>query len=326
MIKIAIIDDYTSDASTLAEWARLPDNYRVDFFQEHITDLEELIAMLIEYEILVVMRERTIISSELIAALPNLKMIITSGMYNAAIDFSAAEENKVLICGTESSGVSTTEQTWALILSLTHNIVSEHNHMMNGLWQQSLATELNQKNLGIIGLGRIGLEVAKIGMAFGMNVFAWSQNLTKDYAEQNGINFIKSKEEICEISDILSLHVRLSERTINLITKQELSIMQDHAFIINTSRGPIINEIDLIEALKNQVIAGAGLDVYDSEPLPKNHSLRKLNNVVLSPHLGYGTKELMTKFFNQILENIEAYIMNKPIRVITEPPDRSTYS
>ena len=147
MIKIAIIDDYTSDASTLAEWARLPDNYRVDFFQEHITDLEELIAMLIEYEILVVMRERTIISSELIAALPNLKMIITSGMYNAAIDFSAAEENKVLICGTESSGVSTTEQTWALILSLTHNIVSEHNHMMNGLWQQSLATELNQKNM-----------------------------------------------------------------------------------------------------------------------------------------------------------------------------------
>ena len=316
MIKVAVIDDYTSDAVKLANWTRLADKIKVDFFHDHINDFQALSERLAKYEILVVMRERTQISSELIQSLPNLKMIVTSGMYNAAINFEFARKKSIIVSGTESSGVSTTEQTWALILALSHNIVVEHNNMSLGHWQKGLATELYNKNLGLIGLGRIGLAVGKIGLAFGMNVYAWSQNLQKDYAESEGINFIETKDEICQISDILSLHVRLSDRTENLIGSKEFSLMKEDAIIINTSRGPIINESDLIYSLKKGTIAGAGLDVYNHEPLPQEHELRKLNNVVLSPHLGYGTKELMSKFFQQILENIEAYINDSPIRII----------
>ena len=316
MIRVAVIDDYTSDAVKLTNWEQLKDKISVDFFQDHVFDTQVIIDRLKNYEILVVMRERTQITNKIIEALPNLKMIVTSGMYNAAIDFEAAQKHNIIISGTESSGISTTEQTWALILALTHNVVSEHNNMSLGNWQKSLATELNNKNLGLIGLGRIGLAVGKIGLAFGMNVFAWSQNLKKDDAQVHGINFIETKEEICKMSDILSLHVKLSARTKNLIEAKELSYMKEDAFLINTSRGPIINEEDLIYALINNKIAGAGLDVYNHEPLPSTHALRKLHNVVLSPHIGYGTKELMGKFFHQILENIEAYINDSPIRVI----------
>ena len=316
MIRVAVIDDYTADAVKLADWDRLRNHISVDFFQDHLTDMQMMIDRLQNYEIIVVMRERSLIQSQLIESLPNLKMIVTSGMYNAAIDFESARKHNIIIAGTESSGISTTEQTWALILALTHNVVSEHNNMSLGNWQKGLATELNNKNLGLIGLGRIGLAVGKIGLAFGMNVFAWSQNLKKEDAQAHGINFIETKEEICEMSDILSLHVRLSARTENLIGGREFSYMKEDAFLINTSRGHIINEEDLIDALRNNKIAGAGLDVYNHEPLPSGHALRKLDNVVLSPHIGYGTKELMGKFFHQILENIEAYINDSPIRVI----------
>ena len=316
MIKVAVIDDYTGDAINLANWNRLSDEISVDFFQDHLTNLEKLSNRLSGYEVLVVMRERTQISRELIKSLPNLKMIVTSGMYNAAVDFSAAKECNVMITGTNSSGISTTEQTWALILALSHNVVLEHNNMLTGQWQKSLATELHGKHLGIIGLGRIGLEVGKIGLAFGMHVYAWSQNLNKEYTEKQGIHFLQTKEQICEISDILSLHVRLSERTKNLIGVNEFEIMKKDAFLINTARGPIINENALIIALQKNKIAGAGLDVYEHEPLPEDHDLLKLNNVVLSPHIGYGTKELMGKFFEQIVENIEAYLNNKPIRIV----------
>ena len=316
MIKVAVIDDYTGDAMKLANWSRLFDSIAVDFFQDHVTNVEKLSNRLAGYEVLVVMRERTQISRELIQLLPNLKMIVTSGMYNAAIDFPAAKEFNIIITGTNSSGVSTTEQTWALILALSHNVVSEHNNMFAGKWQKSLATELHGKNLGLIGLGRIGLEVGKIGLAFGMHVYAWSHNLNKEYTEKYGIHFLQTKEQICEISDILSLHVRLSERTKNLIDVNEFEIMKKDAFLINTARGPIINENALIIALKNNEISGAGLDVYEHEPLLEDHDLLKLNNVVLSPHIGYGTKELMGKFFEQIVENIEAYLNNKPIRIV----------
>jgi D-3-phosphoglycerate dehydrogenase len=316
MIKVAVIDDYTGDAMNLANWDRLSDRIVVDFFQDHVTDLEKLIDRLVGYELLVVMRERTQISGELIESLPNLKMIITSGMYNAAIDFSAAKKCNVIVTGTDSSGISTTEQTWALILALSHNVVSEHNNMLANKWQKSLAMGLHGKNLGLIGLGRIGLEVGKIGLAFGMHVYAWSQNLNKEYTEKQGIHFLQTKEQICEISDILSLHVRLSERTKHLIDVNEFEIMKNDAFLINTARGPIINENELIIALQKNKIAGAGLDVYEYEPLPEDHSLLKLNNVVLSPHIGYGTKELMGKFFEQIVENIEAYLNEKPIRIV----------
>ncbi|MDG1990723.1 MAG: D-2-hydroxyacid dehydrogenase family protein [Dehalococcoidia bacterium] len=316
MLKIAVIDDYTGDAINLANWNRLSNKISVDFFQDHITSLEKLSNRLSRYEVLVIMRERTQISRELIKSLPNLRMIVTSGMYNAAIDFSAAKECNIIVTGTNSSGISTTEQTWALILALSHNVVLEHNNMIAGRWQKSLATELHGKNLGLIGLGRIGLEVGKIGLAFGMEVYAWSQNLNKEFAEEHGINFLQTKEQICEISDILSLHVRLSERTKHLIDAKEFEIMKKDAFLINTARGPIINENELIIALQNNKIAGAGLDVYEYEPLPTNHNFLKLNNIVLSPHIGYGTKELMSKFFEQIVENIEAYLNDKPIRIV----------
>ena len=261
------------------------------------------------------MRERTPITKNIINNLKNLKIIITSGMINRSIDQAAAKERKILICGTESNPNPTAELTWALILGLARNLREETENMYQGYWQTSIGLELKGKTIGIIGLGKIGKQVAKIALAFGMNVIAWSENLKLSTATENNVLAV-TKEELLQKSDIITIHTVLSSRTRNLITKKEFSMMQSHTLLINTSRGPIVNELDLIEALEKNTIHGAGLDVYDIEPLPENHKLRFLPNALLLPHLGYVTKENYQLFYEQMFQNLEAFLQNKPIRII----------
>jgi D-3-phosphoglycerate dehydrogenase len=261
------------------------------------------------------MRERTAVTKKIILNLKNLKLIITSGMRNKSIDLLSAKENNILVCGTESNSNSTAELTWALILGLARNIREEAENMYQGYWQSTLGCDLKGKTLGIIGLGKIGSQVAKIGIAFGMNVIAWSENLKLSVAKDNQVLAV-TKEEILEKSDFVTVHSVLSDRTRNLITKKDIELMKDTAFLINTSRGPIVNEFDLVEALEKNIIAGAGLDVYSIEPLPENHKLRFLPNALLLPHLGYVTRENYQIFYSQMFDNLQAFKDGKPIRVI----------
>jgi len=261
------------------------------------------------------MRERTPITKNIIKNLKKLKLIITSGMKNKSIDLLSAKENNILVCGTDSNSNSTAELTWALILGLARNIREEAENMYQGYWQTTLGHDLKGKTLGIVGLGKIGSQVAKIGIAFGMNVIAWSENLKISVANDNQVLAV-TKEELLEKSDFVTIHTVLSERTKNLITKNDLDLMKDTAFLINTSRGPIVNEFDLVEALEKNIIAGAGLDVYDIEPLPENHKLRFLPNALLLPHLGYVTKDNYEIFYFQMFENLKAFKDGKPTRVI----------
>ena len=262
------------------------------------------------------MRERTPITKDLIENLPNLKYIMTSGMRNNAIDLEAAKKKNILVCGTEINPNPAAEITWALILGLYRNMKQEIDNMFQGYWQSTIGFELKGKMLGLIGLGKIGSQVAKVAKAFGMEVCAWSENLNLSHANEMGV-LPMSKEDLLKNSDIISIHLVLGERYKNLITKKEFGIMKKTAFIINTSRGPIINENDLIEALKDEKIAGAGLDVYDKEPLPQDHKLRFLSNALLLPHIGYVTAENYSKFYLQMIDNLESCIKNKPIRLIS---------
>ena len=262
------------------------------------------------------MRERTPITKELINALPKLKYVMTSGMRNNAIDLETTKKKNIIVCGTEINSNPAAELTWALILGLYRNMKQEIDNMFQGYWQTTISLELKGKMLGLIGLGKIGTQVAKVGKAFGMQVCAWSENLNLSHANEMGV-LPMSKEDLLKNSDIISIHLVLGERYKNLITKKEFGIMKKTAFIINTSRGPIINENDLIEALKDEKIAGAGLDVYDREPLPQDHKLRFLSNALLLPHIGYVTAENYSKFYLQMIDNLESCIKNKPIRLIS---------
>ena len=261
------------------------------------------------------MRERTPITKSLISSLPNLKYIMTSGMRNKAIDVEFAKSRKIIVCGTEINSNPAAELTWTLILGLARNTKQETDNMFQGYWQTTLGLELKGKMLGLIGLGKVGSQVAKIGKAFGMQVASWSENLNLTNANELGV-LPMSKEDLIKNSDIISIHVVLGERYKNLIKKKEFEMMKKSAFLINTSRGPIINEKDLIEALDEEKIAGVGLDVYDKEPLPQDHKLRFLPNALLLPHLGYVTAENYSIFYSQMIENLEAYTSGKPIRLI----------
>ena len=255
------------------------------------------------------------VSKRLIHQLTGLKFIITSGMRNKAIDLEAAKQRKIIVCGTEINSNPTAELTWTLILGLTRNLKEEIDNMYQGYWQTTVGFELKGKILGLIGLGKIGSQVAKIGKAFGMQVVAWSENLNLSQAKELGVLPI-TKEDLIKTSDFISIHVVLSERYKNLIKKKDFLMMKKSVFLINTSRGPIVNEKDLVEALKLNQIAGAGLDVYDHEPLPSNHKLRFLPNALLLPHLGYVTAENYSIFYSQMLEDLEACVKGKPIRII----------
>ena len=315
MLNVAVLDDYQNVFSQIININNYTSKYDFKVFNEPFNNELEAIEALKNFEVLFIMRERTKITKTLISNLPKLKFIMTSGMRNKAIDFDAIKEKKIIVCGTEINSNPAAEITWTLILGLLRNVKQEIDNMFQGYWQTTIGYELKGKRLGVIGLGKIGTQVAKIGQAFGMEVSAWSENL--NLSEANKLNVLPmSKEDLIKTSDILSIHVVLGDRYKNLITNKELKLMKKTSFIINTSRGEIINEKDLIYALENDEIAGAGLDVYNQEPLAQDHKLRFLPNAFLLPHLGYVTVENYSKFYSQMIENLNSCVNNKPIRQI----------
>ena len=316
MIKVAVLDDYQNAFQQIVEIEKYKDKFDFKVFNEPFVDEKEAAVELEDFEALFIMRERTPITDNLIESLPKLKYIMTSGMRNNAINLDVAKKKNIIVCGTEINSNPAAEITWALILGLYRNMKQEIDNMFQGYWQTTIGFELKGKMLGLIGLGKIGSQVAKVGKAFGMEVCAWSENLNLSHANELGV-LPMSKEDLLKNSDIISIHLVLGERYKNLISKKELGMMKKTAFIINTSRGPIINEKDLVEALKDEKIAGAGLDVYDKEPLPQDHKLRFLPNALLLPHIGYVTAENYSKFYLQMIENLEGCLKNKPLRLIS---------
>jgi phosphoglycerate dehydrogenase-like enzyme len=316
MIKVAILDDYQNAFEQVIETENYKDKYDFKIFNEPFVSEAETSVALEEFDALLIMRERTPITKSLINSLPNLKYLMTSGMRNNAIDLETAKSKNIVVCGTEINSNPTAELTWTLILSLARNVKQEIDNMFQGYWQTSIGLELKGKMLGLIGLGKIGTQMAKIAQAFGMQVSAWSENLDLTHANKIGV-LPMSKEDLISNSDIISIHVVLGDRYKNLITKKEFKLMKKTAFLINTSRGTIINELDLIKALEDETIAGAGLDVYDKEPLPQDHKLRFLPNAMLLPHLGYVTVENYALFYTQMVENLESCLAGKPLRTIT---------
>ena len=315
MLKVAILDDYQNVSQQFVDIEKLSGKYEIKIFSEPFEDEADAIDKLADFEALLVMRERTPITKNLIENLTKLKFIITSGLRNKSIDLDAANKRKIIVCGTDSNLNPTPELTWALILGLARNFKEEIDNMYQGYWQTTIGVELKGKILGLIGLGKVGSQVAKIGKAFGMQVIAWSENLNLDTCKE--LNVLPcSKEDLIKDSDFLSIHVQGGERYENCITLKEMEKMKKTAFLVNTSRGPIINEDDLIIALSTNEIAGAGLDVYDKEPLPENNKLRFLPNALLTPHIGYVTAENYNIYYSQMIESLEACVDGKPIRVI----------
>ena len=316
MIKVAVIDDYQNAFKQIVDIEKYQDKFDFKVFNEPFVDEKEAAVELEDSEALFIMRERTPITKTLIENLPKLKYIMTSGMRNKAIDLETAKNKNIIVCGTEINSNPAAEVTWALILGLFRNMKQEIDNMFQGYWQTTIGFELKGKMLGLIGLGKIGTQVAKVAKAFGMEVCAWSENLNLSHANELGV-LPMSKEDLLKSSDIISIHLVLGERYKNLITKKEIEMMKKTTFIINTSRGPIINENDLVEALKNERIAGVGLDVFDKEPLPQDHKLRFLPNALLLPHIGYVTVENYSKFYLQMIENLESCLNKKPLRLIS---------
>ena len=315
MLKVAILDDYQNVSEQFIDIEKLSGKYEIKIFSEPFVDEADALEQLADFEALLIMRERTPMTKNLIDNLNKLKFIITSGSRNKAIDLEAAKKRKIIVSGTEINIHPTPELTWALILGLARNLKEEIDNMYQGYWQTTVGVELKGKILGLIGLGRVGSQVAKIGKAFGMQVMAWSENLNLDKCKELDV-LPCSKDDLIKNSDFLSIHVQGGERYKDCITLKELDKMKKTAFLINTSRGPIVNEDDLIIALSTNEIAGAGLDVFDKEPLPENNKLRFLPNALLTPHIGYVTAENYSIFYNQMIEALEACVNGKPIRVI----------
>ena len=315
MLKVAILDDYQKVSEQFINIEKLSGKYEIKIFSEPFVDEADALEQLSDFEALLVMRERTPITKNLIENLTKLKFIITSGLRNKSIDLDTAKKRKIIVSGTESNLNPTPELTWALILGLARNLKEEIDNMYQGYWQTTIGVELKGKILGLIGLGKVGSQVAKIGKAFGMEVMAWSENLNLDKCKELEV-LPCSKEDLIKNSDFLSIHVQGGERYKNCITLKELDKMKKSAYLINTSRGPIINEDDLIIALSTNEIAGAGLDVYEKEPLPENNKLRFLPNVLLTPHIGYVTAENYNIYYTQMIESLEACVEGKPIRII----------
>ncbi len=316
MIKIAVLDDYQNIFEQIINTNNYKEKFEFTIFNEHFESEESTIIALQDFTSIFIMRERTPITKNLISNLPKLKYIMTSGMRNKSIDLVTAKNKNIIVCGTEINPNPAAELTWTLILGLLRNIKQETDNMFQGYWQNTIGLELKGKMLGLIGLGKIGTQVAKVAKAFGMEVSAWSENLNLTHANEIGV-LPMSKEDLLQNSDIISIHVVLGEKYKNLITKQEFKTMKRSAFLINTSRGEIINEKDLLDALDKEIIAGVGLDVYDIEPLPQDHKLRFLPNAFLLPHLGYVTAENYTLFYTQMVENLESCLKESPLRIIS---------
>jgi phosphoglycerate dehydrogenase-like enzyme len=315
--RIALLDDYQNIALRMADWSRLAD-CEVVALSRHIEDPDELARVLADFDIVMALRERTPLRAGLLARLPRLKLIVTAGKRNASIDMAAAHAQGIVVCGTSGLTYPTAELAIGLMLSLARDIPNQQQSLREGRWQTRVGVGLNGKTLGVLGLGTLGSRVARIGRALEMDVIAWSQNLTAERAAEHGARRVE-KDELFARSDFLSIHLVLSERTRGLVGARELASMKRTAYLVNTSRGPIVDEAALLSALRGNKIAGAGVDVYDVEPLPLDHPLRKLDRAVITPHLGYVTAEGYRRFYTQMAEDIRAWLDGKPIRVIPAP-------
>jgi phosphoglycerate dehydrogenase-like enzyme len=305
--KIAVLDDYQGVALKMADWSGLANRAQVDVYNDHLADPDAVVQRLLPYDIVCVMRERTPLQSGVLDRLPNLKLIASTGPRNASIDLEAAAAHGIKVVHTGYFGSPTVELTWALILGSARHLTAEAAAVRSGEWQHSVGDDLSGQTLGILGLGNLGSKVAQVASAFGMKVIAWSQNLTADRADAAGAALV-TKEELLRQADFVSIHLVLSERTRGLIGTRELSLMKPTARLINTSRGPIVVEADLIQALKSGQIAGAALDVYDTEPLPADHPYRKLANLLATPHIGYVSRRLYERFYRDTVSNILAWL------------------
>lgn len=319
-VQIAVIDDWQDVARDVVDWSVLDSIGQVTFIHEYPAERDTLAARLHRFEVICVMRERTPFDEGLLRRLPNLKLLLTGGMRNAALDLKTAAELGIQVCGTESYKHAAPELTWALIMTLTRNLVQEANALRAGLWQQGLGGDLHGKTLAILGLGSIGTRVAQFGQVFGMRVIAWSQNLTAERAAEVGVAYV-SKQELFEQADILSVHLVLSERSRGLVDAQALGWMKPQALLVNTARGPIVDEAALIDALRDKRLAGAALDVFAEEPLPSDHPFRSLENVLATPHVGYVTRNNYQKFYSLMIEDLQAWAAGKPIRLLTPTGD-----
>ena len=288
-MRVAVLDDYQKVASKFADWSSLGSDVSVEFFHDHLTDEKALAQRLAPFDVLAIMRERTLLGRERLGRLPNLRLIVTTGMRNASVDVRACAERGITVCGTNSGG-GTSELAWGLILGLARHLPLEDRSVREGRWQTTLGRELRGLTLGLLGLGRLGEAVARVGQAFGMQTIAWSQNLTAERAAACGVERVE-KRDLFSRSDVLSIHLVLSDRTRGLVGATELALMKPTAYVINTSRGPIVDNAALIEALRGGKIAGAGIDVYEQEPLPSGDPILSAPNTLLSPHLGYVTEE-----------------------------------
>ena len=316
-LNCVVLDDYQDAALRSADWSGLADRVAVRVLREHIADREALVEALAQAEIVVAMRERTAFDAQLLRRLPKLRLLVTTGMRNASIDLAAARAAEVTVCGTAGSSGSTGELTFALILGLARQLTVENRSLREaGPWQSTLGRDLNGSTLGVIGLGRIGGQVARIGAAFGMDVLAWSQNLTEERAAEAGVQLAASKQELLATSDFVTLHLVLSDRSRGLLGEAELRAMRPDAYLVNTSRAPLVDQAALLRALTEGWIAGAGLDVFETEPLPADDPLRTLPNVLATPHLGYVSERNYRTFYGEVVADIAAFLDGSPVRVL----------
>ena len=314
-MKVAVLDDYQGVAAGLADWSQLPDGTQVQFFRDHLADEDRLADRLKDFQIVMGMRERTSFPRSLLTRLPELRLLVTTGARNASFDVEAATDLGIVVSGTGGAGEGPTELTWGLIIGLLRHIPQEDHRTREGQWGTEIGVGLKGTTLGLLGLGHIGSLMARVGNAFDMNVVAWSQNLTARRAAECHATMV-DKDALFRDSDIVSTHVRLSDRTRGLVGPRELSLMKPTAYLVNISRGPIVDEAALINALKRGSIAGAALDTFDVEPLPSDHPFLTLTNTVLAPHNGYVTEESYRAFYSEVVEDIRAFASGEPIRVV----------
>jgi phosphoglycerate dehydrogenase-like enzyme len=315
MVKVAILDDYQNIALSKGDWGSIPDA-QVQSFQDHIADEDALARRLEPFEAIVAMRERTAFPRSLVERLPNLKLLITTGARNASFDMAAINERGITVSGTRGSRTSTAELTWGLIIGLTRHLAEEDRNVREGRWQTTIGPSLAGLKLGCLGLGNLGKQVARVGKAFEMDVIAWSQNLTQERCDEVGARLV-TKDELFSQSDIVTIHLVLSDRTRGIVGERELTMMKPSAYLVNTSRGPIVDEDALIRAVAEGRIAGAGIDVYSVEPLPANHPYRTLKNTLLTPHIGYVSSDGYDFMYGDAVEDIKAFVSGSPVRVVS---------
>ncbi|KOV98783.1 2-hydroxyacid dehydrogenase [Streptomyces sp. NRRL B-1140] len=314
-MRCAVLDDFQKVATEVADWTGVADDVEVVAFDRHIEGEDDLAAALAGFDIVVTLRERVPFPGSLIARLPRLKLIVASGMRNSVIDYAAAEAHGVTVCGTASSSTPPVEMTWALLLGLARGLVQESNALRSGgPWQSTVGADLHGRRLGLLGLGKIGSRVAQVGLAFGMRVGAWSQNLTRERAAEVGVELASSKEELLADSDFVSVHLALGDRTRGLLGRSELALLKPTAYLINTSRAAIVDQDALLDALHSGRIAGAGVDVFDIEPLPAGHPMRTAPRLLATPHLGYVSRANYATYYGQAVENIRAFLDGAPVR------------